>query len=250
MEAMILAAGEGTRLRPLTDATPKALVEVGGVPLIERVARRLIAAGAHRLIVNAHHLADQVEAFIRDRDGFGIEVAFSREDAVSETPLDTGGAVALAAPLFESDRPFLLHNADILSEVDLADLYRAHEAADALATLVVAERPTSRPLLIDDEGLYGRANRKEGWEVVARHPAPAATLREVGFAGIHVVSPDVPKRLGHHDTFSIIERYVRWAAAGERIAAYDATGVPWFDVGTPERLEEARRAYRTGERAS
>lgn len=242
---MILAAGEGRRLRPITDETPKALVEVGGVPLLERVARRLVAAGAHRIIVNAHHRAERIEAFLEGFDP-GVPVLLSREDEVAEAPLETGGGLAHAAPLFEADAPFFLHNADIVTDLDLADVYRAHLEGAArdgrLGTLVVTRRRTTRPLLIDDTGVYGRANRAEGWELVARHPEPDATTREVGFAGIHVLTPRIFGRFREKGAFSLTDSYMRLVAAGERLAVYDATGSTWHDVGTPERLEAARRA--------
>ena len=242
MEAMILAAGEGRRLRPLTDSKPKALVEVGGAPLIEWVARDLIAAGAHRLIVNAHHLADEIEAWAEDQR-LGVPVLVSREDGVSPVPLETGGGLRHARPLFEAEAPFLLHNSDVLTEIDLRAVFRAHvdgEARDGrLATLVVSRRATSRPLLIDAGGVYGRANRSEGWEVVARVPTPDHETGEVGFAGIHVISERLFDRLEETGAFSVIDAYMRLIGAGETIAVFDATGMAWHDVGTPERLEAA-----------
>ncbi len=246
MDALILAAGEGRRLRPLTDRLPKALVEVGGVPLVERVARRLVEAGADRLIINAHHRAHDLERFVADRAGFGVECVVLREDRISDRPLDTGGAVLHARDLLLGDAPFWIHNADIVSDVDLKAVYETHRAAEALdrrlATLVVSGRPTSRPLLVDEEGMCGRANRAEGWEVVARHPR--GTVREVGFAGIHVVSPRLLGALTEHGAFSIVDAYVRLIGRGATVGIYDASGGVWHDVGTPERLEQARAAVR------
>src|SRR5262245_31371443 len=119
MDAMILAAGLGTRLAPLTDATPKALVEVGGVPMLERVARRLVEAGAPRLVVNVCPFADRIEAFVRARHGFGVECAISRE---SPAPLETGGGLLAAAPLLQDDGPVVLHNVDVLTDLSIRDL--------------------------------------------------------------------------------------------------------------------------------
>ena len=247
VDAMIFAAGEGRRLRPLTDETPKALIEVAGRPMLERVARALVAAGADRLIVNAHHHADRVDAWLRESD-LGVERVLSREDADSDRPLETGGGLALAAHLFRRDAPFFLHNVDILSDLDLAGVYAAHVAGEAedgrLATLVVTERPTSRPLLVDDEGVCGRVNLSEGWEVVGRHPRQtrAGPPRRVGFSGVHVVSPRIFERLKERGTFSIIDTYLRLVGEGETIAIHDASGAEWHDIGTSERLEAARRA--------
>ncbi len=239
---MILAAGLGSRLRPLTDRVPKALLQVAGLAVLERIARRLIGAGAHRLIINLHHEADAIERFVADHGGFGVEVALSRE---SPEPLETGGGLAHARALFEGSAPFFLHNVDVLTELDLGDVYRSHAAREssdaAIATLVVARRPTSRPLLIDREGVCGRANRSEGWERLARDPRGSAS--EVGFQGIHVLSPRIFPRLAETGAFSIVDSYMDLIEQGERIATYDATGVEWHDIGTPERLERARAAY-------
>lgn len=239
MEAMILAAGLGTRLRPLTEHTPKALVEVAGVPMLERVARRLVAAGAHRLIVNVHHLGEQVEAFVAERDGFGVEVAVSREEGPE--PLETGGGLMAAESLFRTDAPFLLHNVDVVTDLDLAALYGAHDPTDALATLAVNDRETSRPLLFDDEGLYGKADRRPGRESRETVRDPVGETTEIGFAGVHVLSPRIFDLVGERGKFSIMEPYLRLAGEGHRIRPWDASDALWMEVGTPERLEEARR---------
>lgn len=250
MEAMIFAAGRGRRLRPLTDATPKALVDFGGVPLLERVAGNLVAAGAHRLIVNAHYLAGQVAAWAEawaEASPPGVPVFVSREDEESPAPLDTSGGLFHARGLFEAREPFLLHNCDVVTDVDLAALYRAHvegEARDGrLATLAIAERETSRPLLVDGRGVCGRANRTEGWEVRAREPSGADEAREYGFCGIHAISPRVFERYAEGGVFSIMDSYMDWIGDGEHVGAFDATGAAWYDIGTPERLEAARRAF-------
>ena len=246
MKALILAAGAGTRLGSLTDSVPKALVDVGGRTALDRVASALIDAGADRLVVNAHHLADQVEAAALALAARGVEVMVSREDEVSDAPLETGGALRLAAPHLEGEEPFIVHNADILTDVDLRALYETHlagEAADRrIATLVVTDRPTSRPLFVDRHGVFGRANRAEGWEVVARHP-DRDSAREVGFCGIHVVSPRLLPLLRERGTFSIIDAYLRLVGAGKTVAALDASDRTWHDIGTPERLAAARAAF-------
>lgn len=239
MDAMILAAGLGTRLRPLTDHTPKALLDVGGVPILERVARRLIAAGADRLIINTAHLAEQIEAFVRSRDGFGVETVFSREDP---GPLETGGALLAARTHFRADAPFFLHNADILSDIPLDAVYAAHvDAGDPLATMVVMDRPTSRKLLFDDAGLLGRMDEGKGVDLRVR--PPVGEVRAIPFAGIHVISPRVFDLLTERGAFSILDPYLRLAAAGERILPFRADGYTWIDIGRPEQLEEARRRF-------
>ncbi|HEX6039800.1 nucleotidyltransferase family protein [Longimicrobium sp.] len=236
---MILAAGLGTRLRPLTDHTPKALLDVGGVPIIERVARRLIAAGADRLIINTAHLAQQIEDYVRARDGFGVEAVFSREDP---GPLETGGALLAARAHFRGDAPFFLHNADILSDVPLGDMYAAHGAdGDPLATLAVLDRPTTRRLLFDDAGLLGRTDEGKGLDLRVR--APVGEVRALPFAGIHVLSPRIFALLTERGAFSILDPYLRLAGAGERIRPYRVDGHTWIDIGKPEQLQQARNTF-------
>jgi NDP-sugar pyrophosphorylase family protein len=239
VDALILAAGLGTRLRPLTDHTPKALIDVGGVPMIERVARRLIEAGADRLVVNTAHLAEKIEAYVRARGGFGVETVFSREDP---GPLETGGALLAARELFRGDAPFFIHNADILTDLPLRALYDAHrDAGDPLAVLAVAERPTERRLLFDRRGLLGRVDGGKDVEIRAREPE--GEVRVLPFAGVHVVSPRIFGLLTERGAFSILEPYLRLAGAGERILPFAVDGCRWIDIGRPEQLEAARAAF-------
>lgn len=239
MDAMILAAGLGTRLRPLTDRIPKALVDIGGMPILERVARRLIEAGATRLIVNVHHHAELVRRFVEERNGFGVETLISDE---SELLLDTGGGLAHAAPLFHRDASFLLHNVDVLTGVDLGALYREHVAGDALATLGVMARDAARYLLFDEEGsLCGHGNEATGVEKRAREPIGGTT--RLGFSGIHAISPRIFDLITERGVFSIVDVYMRLAGAGERIVAHRIDGAEWIDIGKPEQLEAARALY-------
>lgn len=244
MDAMILAAGLGTRLRPITDHTPKALVTVGGVPMLERIARRLVEAGADRLIVNVHHHADQVKAFIADRGGFGVDVRVSEEQPAA---LETGGGLLYAREHFREDAPFLLHNVDVISEASLVGLYRAHVASGDLVTLAVSDRDSSRLLRFDERGLQARVDRESG-AVEESRPAVGAT-RERAFAGIHAISPEIFELMGgpgEAGAFSIIAPYLRLAGEGHRIGAYDTSRALWLEVGDAERLERARRVFRRG----
>lgn len=242
MDAMILAAGLGTRLRPLTDHTPKALIDVGGMPIIERVARRLIEAGADRLIINTAHLAQQIEDYVRSRDGFGVQAVFSREDP---GPLETGGALLAAEAHFRRDAPFFLHNADILSDIPLYAMYAAHLAEDdPLATVAVMQRKTTRGMLFDDAGLLGRTDETKGIDLRVR-PA-VGPVRSIPFAGIHVISPRIFGLMTERGAFSILDPYLRLAAAGERILPWHADGCTWVDIGRPEQLQEARRRFGEG----
>lgn len=236
MDAMILAAGYGTRLRPLTDHTPKPLIEVAGRTVLEHVARRLVAAGADRIIVNVHHLGDQLERFARDSWTLDADLVLSHE---RERPLGTGGGLLHAAPLFRRNAPFFLHVGDVVADVDLAGLYGAQARGGTLATLAVHEREASRCLLFDDQGLFGRDNRKEGWTRTVR--SPSGESRRWSFAGIHVVSPEIFDHFVEVPPFDIIDAYLRMVAEGARIDAFDVTGARWLEIGNPERLEIARR---------
>jgi N-acetyl-alpha-D-muramate 1-phosphate uridylyltransferase len=240
MDAMLLAAGLGTRLRPLTDHTPKALLEVGGVPILERIARRLIAAGADRLIVNIHHLGEQIARYIETCDGWGVEVVLSRESA---GPLETGGGLLHARHLFRGDAPFFLHNADILTDLELSALYDAHQAADhpPLATLAVMARETSRYLLFDDRGLFGRTDERSGLVIRAR-PA-VGEVHRLAFAGVHVVSPAIFPRITETGAFSILDPYLRLTGEGYTVRPFRVDGAQWLDIGKPEQLERARQLY-------
>ena len=237
MDALILAAGLGTRLKPLTDRTPKALIDLNGVPMLERVARRLVAAGADRLIVNVHHLGDQIERYVADARGFGVEARISAEPG--EAPLETGGALVHAGPHFRKDAPFFVHNADILTTLPLRALDRAHEQSLALATLAVMERETSRHLLFDDRGLLGRADAKKSLEIRVREAV--GTVRKLAFGGVHVISPRIFGLLTERGAFSILDPYLRLAEAGEVILPFRVDGYVWQDIGRLEQLEEARR---------
>ena len=244
MEAMILAAGLGTRLRPITDHIPKALVDVAGRPALEHVARRLVEAGATRLIVNVHHHADQIEAFVHAKGGFGVETVISREPG--DEPLETGGGLLRARTLFRTGRPFVLHNVDVISGLDLSAFYAAHLSERPLATLAVRDRPTSRPLLFDDLGLYGWADRRPGREASRRVREPVGEPREYAFLGLHVIDPQIFDLLTESGRFSIVPAYLRLAEEGRTILPYEAGDNLWLEIGSPERLEEARRVLRSG----
>jgi N-acetyl-alpha-D-muramate 1-phosphate uridylyltransferase len=242
VDALILAAGLGTRLRPLTDHTPKPLIPVGGVPMLERVARRLIAAGVDRLIVNVSHLAERIERFVERRDGFGVEVLISREPAV---PLETGGAILAARPHLRGDRPFFVHNADVLTDLPLEGLYGAHDAGgDPLAVLAVSGRASARRILFDDDGLLGRVDAERG--VDRRVREGRGPVRALAFNGVHVVSARFPGLIVETGAFSVLEPYLRLAGEGERILPFEVDAYRWMDIGRPEHLEAARALFPAG----
>ena len=239
MRAMVLAAGVGSRLRPLTDATPKALVEIGGVTMLERVLRRLAEAGVDAAVVNAHHHADQIEAFLRSRKGLGLRVEVSREDAL----LDTGGGLKKASWFFEDGRPFLLHNVDVVTDLDLGRLYRFHAERPALATVAVRARPSSRLLLFDRGGLL-RGREADGRLEWAGPPVEG--VERLAFDGVHVISPEIFPKLTETGVFPILSAYLRLAGAGERIQAFRSDEYGWQDIGDAAKLEAARRRAAEG----
>jgi NDP-sugar pyrophosphorylase family protein len=233
---MILAAGLGTRLRPLTDDRPKALVEIKGRTVLEITLARLRAVGVHDMIVNVHHFADKVVDYLQANKNFGMRVEVSREDEL----LDTGGGLKKAAWFFQNkDAPFLLHNVDVLSSIDLSRMLEAHKGSRALATLAVQDRSTSRYLLFDEnDQLCGRRAGREGQPEFAR---ACSSPHAVAFSGIHVISPRLLSMLSEDGAFSIITSYLRLAAQGEKIQAFAADQYYWRDLGRPENLAQAEQ---------
>lgn len=230
MRAMILAAGLGTRLRPLTDSRPKALVEINGRTMLEITIDRLSSFGIRDVIVNVHHLAGMIAEYLKANDNFGMRIEISREEEL----LDTGGGLKKAAWFFRDEtEPFVLHNVDVISTIDLHRMVRFHNENQALATLAVQDRQTSRPLLFDEQLLLC------GWktEVVK----PSKRIQKLAFSGIHVISPSILSMMTEEGAFSIITSYLRLAARAERILAFRADEYYWRDLGKPENVIEAAR---------
>jgi NDP-sugar pyrophosphorylase family protein len=239
MKAMVLAAGLGTRLRPLTSDRPKALVEVGGRTLLEITLNRLREFGVHDVIINVHHYADMVIDSLKAAGNFGMHIEFSREDVL----LDTGGGLKKAAWFLggsseaSNDNPFILHNVDVMSNIDLQRMVEVHKQRKALATLAVQERKTSRHLLFDEQALLcGRRLVKEEKTEMVR---PAQQVAELAFTGIHVISPRIFPLLTEEGIFSIVPAYLRLAAEGERIVAFRADEYYWRDLGKAENIRQA-----------
>lgn len=243
MKAMVLAAGIGSRLRPLTDRMPKALIPVAGVPLLEHVLRRLHAAGVRDVVVNTHHHAAVLEAYMRARStSDGLRIALSPEPEL----LGTGGGLLNAAWFFDDGAPFFLHNADILSGVDLRALYSAHVSSGALATLSVRARSSSRQFLFGGDG------RLVGWERTdppqrdwAAMPLSPTDVLPLAFDGIQVVSPAIFAKLTESGVFSLTRAYLRLAGTGESIVAHRSDGTYWADIGSAEKLAAVERHVST-----
>ena len=241
MKALIFAAGLGTRLKPLTDTMPKALVPIDGKPLLEHVILKLKAAGFNQIIVNVHHFPDQIIEFLKSKNNFDLRIEISDE---RDKLLDTGGGVKNAKWFFDDGKPFLVHNVDILSNIDLQSLYQQHLETSPLATLVVSERDTFRYFLFDEEArLKGWINEKTG-EVRPDHLTHTELYNKLAFSGIQVLSPDVFKLMEHFpDHFSIVDFYLR-NAAQQQIKAYVPHALKMIDVGKLNVLTEAEQFVR------
>ncbi len=236
MKAMILAAGIGSRLSPLTDRHPKALIDIAGHPMLEIVLRRLIATGVDAAIVNVFHLPDQISAFLKARKNFGIRIEISHETEL----LDTGGGLKKAERFFDDGKPFFLHNVDVVSAVDLKKLYSQHIEQRALATLSVRARQSGRRLIFDQQGeLCGWQSCSNDSTQMAR--SPAGEEERLAFDGIHVISPEIFPKITEQGTFSIIESYLRLSGLGERISAFRSDQYYWRDIGGLGKLAEVRR---------
>ena len=235
MKAMVLAAGLGTRLRPLTNDRPKALVELSGRTLLQITLERLKSFGIREVIVNAHHFANHLIDYLAANDNFGMKVAISREEVL----LDTGGGLKKAAWFFkDSIDPLILHNVDVISDIDFSRMLAFHISNSALATLAVQPRDSSRYLLFDyDNELVGR-RIKNSLPEIAR---PSEHLHPFAFCGIHIISPRLLDLITEEGVFSIIPSYLRLAAAREKIVAFRADEYYWRDLGTPEHLAQAAK---------
>ncbi|MBN2699575.1 MAG: nucleotidyltransferase family protein [Bacteroidales bacterium] len=223
-KALILAAGLGTRLRPLTNDRPKALVEYKGIPMLEHVIRKLIRSGFKELIINIHHFPEQIIDFVNSRNSFGVRIEFSDE---REKLLDTGGAIKHAGGFFD-DKPFLVHNIDIFSNIDLEALYRFHLSHNPLATLAVKERVTSRSLLMGaGNRLCGWRNNRTGEEIITRK---CDSFEPIAFSGIYILDPSIFKLFGEADRFSIIDTFLELATDRD-ILLYRHDMDQWTDMG-------------------
>ena len=237
MRAMILAAGLGTRLRPLTDDRPKALVEINGRSLLEIALTRLRSFGINDVIINLHHFAGKVVDYLQAHDNFGMRIEVSREEEL----LDTGGGLLKAAPFFlesGADEPFLVHNVDVLSSIDLGRMLEFHGERQALATLAVQHRDSSRQLLFDDQSrLCGRQSFGDEAEM----SRSAGQTEALAFCGIHVISPRIFAEIEERGVFPIVPVYLRLSSQGERVMGFQADEYYWRDLGRAESLKQAAR---------
>ena len=226
MKAMILAAGLGTRLQPLTNEKPKALVEIEGKPLLEIMINKLIAFGCSEIIVNVHHFAGQIIEFLKIKKDFNIRIEVSDE---SELLLDTGGGIKKARWFFDDGRDFPVINVDVLTDLDLKAMMFYHQEKNALATVAVRNRPTNRYFLFDDGmRLCGWMNNNSGEKIVARDEGDR--LSPLAFSGIHVVNPQIFNLIKFEGRFSIVDLYLDLAKHFD-IFGYRHDHGYWVDVG-------------------
>ena len=236
MKAMIYAAGLGTRLQPETDLKPKALIEIAGIPMLGRLIERLKAFSINQVIINTHHFREQVEEYINRNNSFGIEIARSEEH---DELLETGGGLAKARWFLDGRDPFLIHNVDVLSDIDLRDMLRYHMQEKPMVSLAVRNRVSSRYLLFDEKmALKGWMNIKTGETILAEsHDMP---LNKLAFSGIHIVNPDIFRYLTEVKRYRIIDKYLT-ISGKEHIAGYQHDNGYWIDMGTREGVRDAER---------
>jgi NDP-sugar pyrophosphorylase family protein len=237
MKAMILAAGLGTRLKPLTDHKPKALVDIKGKPLLEWLILRLKARSFNEIIINTHHFADQIESFLKKKNNFNIRIEISHETAL----LDTGGGIKEASWFFNDGAPFLVHNVDVLTDADYRTAFNYHETENALATLFTRKRKTARYFLFNEN------NDLIGWESQKSNEIKILNddyneLNRLSFMGIHIISPQIFNYIEDNGNFSIIDAYLKLASE-HKIKAFNADHCRWLDLGSKENLEQAKTNF-------
>jgi NDP-sugar pyrophosphorylase family protein len=237
MRAIILAAGMGTRLKPLTDKTPKALVPFRGVPMVERVIRKLADAGISRIMVNVHHFADQVTSFLDALEIGGVELSVSDE---KEQLMDTGGALLQAREFLQGEESFLVHNVDVHTNLDIGELIRQHREGDALVTMGVKNRPTSRSLLFDKAGyLCGWIHNETGEKRMVR--IPSGRTDDFGNSCVQVIDAAFLDYFPETAPRSLTEMYLELAGQ-QRIAPFVHNSDYWHDLGRYANFMKAQKA--------
>ena len=247
MKAMIFAAGLGTRLRPLTNDRPKALVEIGGKTMLERVIIKLAETGFDDITINIHHFGQKIIDFLEEHNNFGLNIHISDE---RDMLLDTGGGILKARRHLDGDEPLLVHNADILTNIDLLSMYNSHIQSGAMATVLVKNRETSRYFVFDDD------YRLQGWLNKATGETRPATfthregMHELAFGGIHVISPGIFDQLEKYSQgqakFSITPFYVDQCRDLLIKGYVQHSDYIWLDVGKPETLQQAQQMIVSG----
>lgn len=234
MEAMILAAGKGSRLRPLTDNRPKALVEIAGQTLLDRNIRKMISFGIKHIVINTHYLGEQIHDYVKQKN-YNADIYFSEE---TECLLDTGGGLLAAEKYFSKTAPILLHNVDIISDIDFKNGENELKKQNALSLICVSERKSSRHLLFDEtHNLCGRDNENNNTSTVIENRSPKY---KYAFSGIHFIDPQIFNYFTMNGSFSIIDQYLE-IAKQQQILPYLHEASTWFDVGKIEEISEIEK---------
>lgn len=229
---MILAAGLGTRLKPLTNNKPKALIEVGGFTMLEMAVLYLKKFGIREIVINVHHFADQIIEYIHHHDQFGICISVSNEQ---EKLMDTGGAIVQAASYFDKQEPFILMGVDILTDLNLNDMIRFHLEKNPLVTLAVKDRPTTRPLLFDaDMSLIGWRNIQTGRSNMQE---PDKAAHALGFSVVHIIHPNIFELITEKGPFPIMDLYMRLMST-QKILGFRHDEDTWLEFGRIDRINE------------
>jgi NDP-sugar pyrophosphorylase family protein len=235
MKAMIFAAGLGTRLFPLTQSKPKALIEIAGKTLLQRSLEKVCEAGISEIVINIHHFGEQIRNFLQRNDYFGLNISISDE---TDELLDTGGAILKAAPLLKGNVPVLVYNVDVLSSLNIQDLLSYHLKKGAMATLAIRERKTARYLMFDEEmQLGGWTNIATGQEKIVRQ---SKQLNPWAFSGIQILDPQILDLITETGKFSLVSLYLRLAEKYP-IFGYPDSSSLWMDLGKPDQLKEAEK---------
>lgn len=234
MKAMILAAGLGTRLKPLTNTIPKALILLNGITLLERTVKKISLAGFDEIIINVHHFAEQIKKFLEQKKYFGLNISIS--DELDEL-LDTGGGLKKAASFFNDAEPFLLHNVDVLTDLNLNELLNSHKKNNSIATLAVMKRESSRQFLFDDEmNLCGWQNQKTNEKKISRQKI--TPFQQFAFCGIQILEPAIFDFFPGDNKFSLIDFYLK-TSKEKTVKGNISDSSFFFDLGTIKKLNEA-----------
>ncbi len=237
MKAMIFAAGKGTRLRPFTDHHPKAMMEVNGIPLIERNIHYLQSFGINDFVINLHHFGEQIVDFLKEKNHFGAQIEFSQE---KDQLLETGGGLIFAKKLLDQEEDFLIMNADILTDMNITDFVNFHREQNSLVTLAVSDRKSSRKLLFDNEMiLKGWMNMDTGEERLAGFNN---NYKKLAFSGIHCVDSQFFNHITRTGKFSIMEEYLDLMMT-EEIYGFEHSA-KLVDVGRPKSVLEAEQHFK------
>ena len=237
---MILAAGFGIRLKPLTDHIPKALIEINNVPIIEHQIRRLTSLGFNDIIINVHHLAEKIIDFIKSKNWGKANIEISVEPNI----LETGGGLKKARWFFDSEESFLVHNVDVITNLNLEKMIEAHLSSNALSTIAVRRRKTTKYFLIDEESnLCGWKSTEKEQTLIKKKPI--GELSEFSFMGVHIISPEIFPLMPEEDKFSLIDLYLKLAEQNQTIKAFRGDNYDWLDIGKKENLASANSIDRT-----